>query len=155
TDWMAGLGAFHLGDHEQARERLERLVGEFTEAAGRPVLRRFGNDFEAGGHRLLSLTHLLLGNFDQARAASDPALAKAPTLGYALAIADAQVWRVFLLYFLGDDTDEADSLTRSIIESARSNSMEYALAMARVFGGLWLVRSGDVARGKAMTLEGL
>jgi tetratricopeptide (TPR) repeat protein len=155
SDWMVGRSAHCRGDHQLARERLERLVGEFTEAAGRPVLNLFGYDLESAACGVLSLTHLLLGNFDQARAASDRAVARAQALGYPLPLAHVQLWRAFLLYFLDEDSREADSLIRSIIESARTNSMGAPLAMAFALRGLWLNRSGDALRGTETTLEGL
>src|SRR5262249_37651390 len=105
--------------------------------------------------RLLSLTHFVLGNFDQALAASDRAVAKALTLSHALPLAHVQIWRVFLLYYLGDDSPEADSLTCGFIETAHSNSVDYVLPLALAFRGLRLARSGDVARGEEMVLEGL
>jgi predicted ATPase len=155
ADWMVGRSAHCRGDHRLARERLEHLVGEFTEAAGRPVLNLFGYDLESAAYSILGLTHLLLGNFDQARTASDRAIAKAQALGYPLPLASALLWRAFLLYFLDEDPHEADSLTRRVIESARANSMDGPLAMALAFRGLWLARSGDVLRGTETTLEGL
>jgi tetratricopeptide (TPR) repeat protein len=155
ADWMLGRSAHCRGDHQLARERLEHLVGEFTEAAGRPVLNLFGHDLESAAYSMLSLTYLLLGRFDQARAASDRALAKAQALGYPLPLASALLWRAFLLYFLDEDSSEADFLTRSVIESARTNAMDAPLAVALAFRGLGMTRSGDVLRGTETTLEGL
>ena len=154
ADYMVGLAAHCLGDQRLARQRLERFVDEYSEPVGASIRRYFGHDVETTALRLLSLVHFLLGNFDQARAACDQAIAKAQALGYPLALAEVRFWRGFLLYYLEEDTPEGDALTFNNVESARINRMDRALGAALVMRGLWMARRGDVTEGAATTLQG-
>lgn len=152
--WMIGFGAHCRGDQALARERLERLVSEFTEDARRPILRRFGYDLETAALRTLSIIHFLAGDFGAAWTASERSMAKAGALGYALSLSEVRLWRALLLFLFDENAPELETLTASNVDSARLKGMGNALGMALATRGLWLAKSGDLAGGAETAEQG-
>jgi hypothetical protein len=96
------------------------VLVEFTDTAGRPVQQDLGYDLEASAQRHLSLASLLLGDFDDARASSQRAVARAQRLPYVSPLLDALGWRAFMLYLLEEDGPEIDNSRRELSRSPKA-----------------------------------
>jgi tetratricopeptide (TPR) repeat protein len=154
-DWMRGLTAHHLGDQRAARTRLERLLRTYSEAAGRPMVRRFGYDIEAGALTVLESVLTLMGAFQEAEAVDHRALAKPRRPGHGVPPSTV-TWRALVfLYFIEEDDREVDRLTLDTLEAGRGDPRSGTVGIAKVFRGLWLGRQGDLVGAVEMVDQGL
>ena len=146
--WLDAATAHYRGDHTAARWRAERILDELTEAATGLMHRLFGYDLEVGALRLLSLSHVFLGDVDNALALRARATARASELSCVNPI----YWQLVMAYLL-DEAEEVDRLTTSL-ESEEPNALRPAVGTGIAFQGLSLMRRGEIARGRQTVLRG-
>jgi len=156
TLWMKGMTDHCAGRQARACEHLSRLLGEYTEDAGRQFLRQLGYDLEAAAATILGMSEFLRGNLDKAFSANDRALTKARTLSSTVSLGAVLRWRAMMMYYFDEDGLEIDRLRREILPTAAlfyaDNRPEGTALAVR---GLWLARDGDCAQGAEMVRQGL
>jgi predicted ATPase len=155
--WVKGMTDHCAGRQTRACEHLSRLLGDYTEDAGRQFLLRFGYDLEAAAGTILGMSKFLRGNLHEAFAASDRAIAKARTLNSPVSYRAVLRWRATMMYFVDEDGLGIEHLTQEILPTeafsyAADNKPE---GTSLAIHGLWLARNGNYVQGAEMVRQGL
>ena len=152
---IRALERFHSGHFAAARDLVEEALALYDPAAHRHLHLEFAHDPRAAAlnYRCWTLWHL--GYPDQARRASEAAIAWAREMGHPNSIGLTECWGGLLPSALGRDVDSVTPRARRLIEFADEMAMSQWRAWSRIFLGWALAHRGQCEAGLREIAAGL
>jgi class 3 adenylate cyclase/predicted ATPase len=152
---VRALERFHSGRFAAARELVEEALALYDPEAHRHLHLEFAHDPRAAALNYRSWTLWHLGYPDQARRATEDALAWAYEFDHPNTIGLTECWGGLLPSALGRHVDLVRSRARRIIDFANEMPMPMWRAWARIYLGWSLVHDGQLEEGLGEIAAGL
>ena len=154
-DRLVGIPLHHLGEHAQARERLERMLASYVAPPGRSPTIRYQSDQRVLARATLSRILWLQGLPERARDAALQTVADARATGHAISIYSALANAACPIALLLGDLAWAEESVASLREHAARHGLGPWVAMSRCFEGALRVARGEIADGLPALRAGL
>jgi predicted ATPase/DNA-binding winged helix-turn-helix (wHTH) protein len=140
---IAGVSQHFLGNHDVARELLERSVHWF-QANLPPQTFRFGLDQSVAGKSFLARTLWVLGRVDEAKDLAGRAVSEAIQLDHANTLCCALAEGACTVYGLEGDVDAVRRAVAALRQTARQHGLGFWDTYAMVFDTWATMESGQV-----------
>ena len=152
---MIGVAQFYLGDQENARRHIERvLAGSGTPDAGSHII-RFQLDLRVAARTFLAWILWLQGFPDRAMRAAESTFEDARATDHALSICYALARATFPIALLVGDLAAAEHYVRVLIDYSTRHALGHWQAIGRCHQGALAIKRSDVVTGLRLLRAGL
>jgi predicted ATPase/DNA-binding winged helix-turn-helix (wHTH) protein len=146
-DRLVGVALLALGDLEGARRRIERMLDRYV--TRRSDIVRFQYDQRVLARSYHSLILGLQGFADQAILGVECNLVDAQASDHPVSLSSALSWACPVAFLIGDLT-LAERYVKALTDLSGRHGLELWNLVGRCFGGVLLVKRGDVGAGLAL-----
>jgi predicted ATPase len=154
---LVGASFHYLGDHANARRRLEHMLSHYVEAARQSHTIRFQYDQPSVARMILARILWLQGYPDQAREAAQSNVEAARAIGHALSVCGA-LEVAWLVEIWSGDWAAAERAVATLLDHSARHALTVWHARGRCLDGVVRIRRGEVVDGLELlrsTLDGL
>ena len=144
-DRLVGVALLVLGDQEGARRHIERMLGRYV--ARRSHIIRFHCDQRLFAHSYHSRILWLQGFADQAMRSVECQIVDARVSEHPWSLANALLLSACPIALLAGDLTLAERYVKVLMDLSARHAMELWNLGGRCFGGMLLVKRGDVSAG--------
>ena len=152
---ITGVSHLCLGELDDSRRHLEKLLARYTREAHHELAFRYGTDPAVSALSFLSWVQWLQGDAERAVETRDRAIALARALGHSHSLAHALGIGGCLLDCLRGDADSAQALSDAIIALGREHRFPYWLAAGTAARGWCLMKRGNPGAAVDMLLDAI
>jgi predicted ATPase/DNA-binding winged helix-turn-helix (wHTH) protein len=144
-DRLTGTTLYFLGEHGDARRRLERMLSQYIPPVHRSHITRFQFDHRVAAQATLSNILWMQGFPDQAVRSMQVTLDRAYATNHALSLCNALAHAACPISLYVGDWAEAERLVTMLQEHSAKHALAVWNAGARCLKGALLVARGDIA----------
>jgi len=147
-DRLVGVALLVLGDQEGARRHIERMLGRYV--ARRSHIIRFHCDQRLFAHSYHSRILWLQGFADQAMRSVECQIVDARVSEHPWSLANALLLSACPIALLAGDLTLAERYVKVLMDLSARHAMELWNLGGRCFGGVLLVKRGDIGAGQEL-----
>jgi predicted ATPase/DNA-binding winged helix-turn-helix (wHTH) protein len=152
---MTGVSAYLQGDLAGARDNLERVLAEYVASDDRSHTIRFQFDLPVSARVFIAWILWLQGLPDQAIRAAETAVEDARAANHAISLCYALTLGACPIAFMTGNLTAAEHYVSTLVEQSTRHALTLWGALGRAYGGLLLLRRGDLTAGSAALRTGL
>jgi predicted ATPase/DNA-binding winged helix-turn-helix (wHTH) protein len=155
TEWMLGVTKHHLGQHDEAKIHLQRVIENEAAAASRTPAARHGYNVRVDALGVLANLLWIRGFPDQALLTGAMSVEAARKCDYALPLCVALAWNGFNMYLAEAELTETESCAGELVGHAQRHSITSYHGLGLCLLGTCLARRGDHSVARQSLADGL
>ena len=148
-DRMIGIALHFMGEQPDARRHIERMLGRYVTPSQASHIIRFQFDQRVTAHAFQARILWLTGHADQAMAVVGRTIDAALSIGHVLTICNALGQGACPVALFSGDLAAAERFGNMLLDHSARHALGLWHSWARCFGGVVLVKRGDIAAGLA------
>jgi predicted ATPase/DNA-binding winged helix-turn-helix (wHTH) protein len=152
---MIGVSQYYLGDHSNARHRLEHMLAHYVPVAQRSHIIRFQSDQQVSARVVLARILWLRGFADQAMRAAENSIADARAANHTNSLCYALSQAACPIALLVGDLIAAEHYVEILLDQSTRAALALWQAWGRSYEGVLAIKRGDFATGLRLLRAGL